>query len=371
MAGSDVTEATGAGAASGRAWPPGVAPNGLLPPPGALPPTFHLTFYGADHLIERSGGSMEELTDCLDRPGVAWVDVRGLGDVEKLSRVGAVFDLHGLALEDILQYRQRPKVEPYEDHLFIVLRVPCVVDEELTSRQISLLLGRNYVVTFQDGTADDLAPIRPRLQNAKSRLRQSGPDYLAYVVTDLVIDLFFPLLEHYGEHLEALELEVTGDHPGDDVIMRIHNLRRELLTVRRMLWPTREVVNGLVRDDDHYVKKATRVYLRDCYDHVTQQIESLEIYREVSGGLIELYLSVVNMRTNDIMKVLTIIATIFIPLGWIAGVYGMNFGDSPFNMPELHWRYGYPAVLGAMGFFACALLYYFHRKGWITLWKRR
>ncbi len=349
-----------------RRPPPGSPPGTLVAPPEhAVPPSIRMIAYGPDRFEERPLAALGE----LDRPGppwpVTWVDVQGLGDLDAMRAVGQRFGLHPLVLADIVYANQRPKVEAYDEHLFIVLRMPHL-DDGLWTEQLSLIVGRDFVLTLQERAGDCFDAVRARLRQDKSRMRTLGADYLAYALVDTLIDSCFPVLEHFGEALETLEREVV-EHPDPGLIPRIHMHKRDLLELRRALWPMREVMNHLLRDETAFIGAATRVYLRDCADHVFQLMDMLEIDREVASGLMDLHLSSVSLRTNEIMKVLTIIATIFIPLGFIAGVYGMNFRPdvSPFNMPELDWYFGYPYALGVMLAVALGLLGYFWRKGWI------
>jgi magnesium transporter len=350
-----------------RRPPPGSAPGTLVAPPkeAAIPPSIKMIAYGPERLEERTLATLSE----LDRPAetfpVTWIDVQGLGDLDVMRAVGQHFGLHPLALADIVHANQRPKVEAYEEHLFIVLRMPHL-DDGLRTEQLSLIVGKDFVLTLQEHAGDCFDPVRARLRRDKSRMRTLGADYLAYALLDTLIDSYFPVLEHFGEALETLERAVV-ERPDPDLVPRIHTLKRDLLELRRGLWPMREIMSHLLRDETAFIGAATRVYLRDCADHVFQLMDMLEIDREVASGLTDLHLSSVSLRMNEIMKLLTIIATIFIPLGVIAGVYGMNFRPevSPFNMPELTWYFGYPFALGLMLAVAGGLLGYFWRKGWI------
>ena len=254
-----------------------------------------------------------------------------------------MFGLHPLALEDTVNLHQRPKVETYDGYLFIVLRMPVALPStdgvsasRLETEQVTMALGRDFVVTFQERSGDCFGPVRHRLRNPGGQIRQRGPDYLAYALIDAAIDAFFPILEAYGEQVEELEDDVVSQ-PGNRQIARIHELKRNLLTARRALWPLRDMVNALLREDSPLIDKQTLIYLRDCHDHASQLIDMIETYREICSGLVDIHLSSVSNRMNEVMKVLTIIATIFIPLTFIAGVYGMNFDPhaGPLSMPEL------------------------------------
>ncbi|MBI3300790.1 MAG: magnesium/cobalt transporter CorA, partial [Deltaproteobacteria bacterium] len=285
----------------------------------------------------------QRVRDFLDRWPVTWVDVEGLGDVETIRTLGEIFGLHRLALEDVINVHQRAKVEQYGEHHFIVTRM-VRLGEHLETEQLSLFLGKNFVLTFQEGHPGDcLDLIRERIRQKRGRIRDAGLDYLAYALLDAVVDCYFPILEEYGERLETLEDEILT-RPHNGAVARIHEIKRNLLTLRRAIWPQRETFNTLLREEMPLVTDETRLYLRDCYDHTTQIIDLIETYRELGSDLIDVYLSSVSNRTNEIMRVLTVIATIFIPLTFLVGVYGMNFNpaSSPWNMPELNWYWGYP-----------------------------
>lgn len=311
-----------------------------------------------------------------------WVNICGLGDADVLRAVGQQFQIHPLALEDIANTTQRPKIEAYDHALFIVTRIPAgdgsapsrgqgavaTIDDSaqpLATEQLSICIGNNFVLTFQEDSEDVFEPVRHRLMRAGGKLRAGEPDYLAYAILDAAIDAFFPLLEFYGEALEELEMDVIKD-PSLEEITRIHTLKRDLLTVRRTVWPQREMLNAIIRDETPFISSATKVYLRDCYDHTIQLIDMIETYREIASGLVDILLSSQSNRLNEVMKVLTIIATIFIPLSFVASLYGMNFDtSSPWNMPELAWRYGYPVVLAVMLGVGVGLLLWFRGRGWI------
>jgi magnesium transporter len=352
--------------------PPGTAPGTITPDPNAAPPRIEVLSYGPDAdpatiRLQRIA-SIAELPDLPSGHTIRWINVSGLGDATVLHAIGAHFGLHALVLEDIANTVQRPKVEPYTDYLFIVTRVP-VGDRAraplLATEQLSICLGRDWVLTFQESAGYVFEPVRHRLMGANHGMQAHGADYLAYAILDAAIDAWFPLLEVYGEDLEDLESAVIGK-PAVSQIGAIHGLKRNLLTARRAIWPQRELLNGLIRDETPLVSANTRLYLRDCYDHTIQLMDVIETYREIASGLVDIQLSSQSNRMNEIMKVLTIIATIFIPLSFVVGVYGMNFDTtSPWNLPELHWRYGYPAVWILMLMIAGSLLLWFRHKGWM------
>ena len=311
---------------------------------------------------EREVADVEEAWPLRESPAVSWINIDGLHDVELVQRVGDRFGLHPLVLEDVVHTTQRPKLEEYDGYLYMVLpmlqwdEAMGQVDEE----QLSLVLGPGWVLTFQERVGDVFDPVRERIRTANRRIRSRGADYLAYALVDAVVDRYFVVLEHMGALTEELELEVM-DNPGRGTMHRLHELKREMLLVRRSIWPMREMVNGLVRTDAELVREPTKVFLRDVYDHAVQVIDTLESLRDVASGMIDLYLSNVGYRTNEVMKVLTIMASIFIPLTFLAGIYGMNFE----HMPELQVPWAYPTLLALMALVAVGMLVYFRRKGWI------
>ena len=356
---------TAASAARARIVP-GSAPGVLVDNPDAQDSTVRAMGYDAGGLVEEAKTGTEGLAALRRRGQTLWVDVHGLGDIAAVCRLGQEFGLHPLALEDVVNVHQRPKVEVYDDHLFVVLRMPSLAGR-LETEQLSLFLGPGYVLTFQERPGDCLDPVRERLRKGKGRIRGAGADYLAYALIDAVVDHYFPILEHYGEAVEELSEAVFQD-PHDSLIFRIHEIKRDFMALRRAIFPLRETLSALQRDDVSQISRDTRVYLRDCYDHVVQLMDLVESFREVSSGLMEAYQSSVGFRTNEVMRVLTIFATIFIPLTFVAGIYGMNFDPaaSRFNMPELGWAYGYPALLAVMVTMTISLLVYFRRKGWLV-----
>lgn len=335
--------------------------------PEAPRPRVRLVAYGAQGVLERDQPLAGEISECLGRFPVTWLDLDGLGDRDSILQVGDLFGLHQLALEDVVNVHQRPKVENYGDCQFLVARMPIPGGDRLQTEQLSLFLGRNFVVTFQEGVPGDcLDSVRMQLRGGSPRLLGRGADFLAYAILDALVDSYFPLLESYGERLETLEDDVLGT-PGRETIVQLQVIRRDLLTLRRVFWPLREAVAGLLRDHAAGLQDETRLYLRDVSDHTVQLLDLLETYREIAAGLVDLYLSSVSNRMNEIIKTLTIVSTIFIPLSFLAGVYGMNFDPaSSWNMPELRWRYGYPAVLALMVAVALGLLGWMHRRGWLS-----
>lgn len=320
---------------------------------------------------ERIRVQLEKPEDCipyLDTESVSWVDVLGLGSEDILLRLGKVFKLHLLVLEDIVNVPQRPKVEDYEDHLVIITQM-VLLKEKATgfwTEQVSFVLGKHYLLTVQEEpTRDCFQSVRDRIRTGKGSIRNQGSDYLAYTLLDAIIDGFFPVLEAYGERIEELEEEVVTN-PTRQTLEKIYRIRRELLALRRAIWPQRDAINALIRDGSDLISSDVRIYLRDCYDHSVQVMDLVETYRELSSGLMDVYLSSVGNRMNEIMKFLTVMSSIFIPLTFVAGVYGMNFNTdkSPWNMPELNWHWGYPLCLAVMFAIATALVIFFWRRGW-------
>ena len=322
--------------------------------------------YGPDGVDERRLAHVDELEAVTGRWPVVWLNVDGLADVQAVTRLGERFGLHRLALEDALTPSQRPKAEAYPGHAFVVARM-LAMQEALQSEQLGLFVGPGFVLTFQERPGPDVfEPIRKRLRAGHGRMRHSGADFLAYALLDAVIDAYFPLLEAYAERIAELELRVLS-RPDRTVMTDLHGIRRDLVGLRRAVWPLRDALALLVRDDEQVFQPETRLALRDCQDHAVQVIDLIESYRELTAALAEMYLEGVNHRMNEVMKVLTIIATLFMPLSFIASVYGMNFSHdaSPWNMPELGWRYGYPFVLGLMLVVALGFVGLFKKKGWL------
>jgi magnesium transporter len=345
---------------------PGSMPGTIIVDPAAPKPVVRVTAYGPDSLVEELVRDLKQLPKYLEEYPVTWVDVVGLGDAKTLEEIGKIFDLHPLALEDAAHADQRAKVEEYgEQLLFIIARV-VKAKERLHSEQVSLFVGKNFVISFQERESGDFSPLKERLRIARGRIRHAGADYLAYAILDAVIDSYFPILEEFGERLDELDDDLNS-RTAARVISKIHDARSELILLRRTMWPHREAVNQLIRDPQHLIGDETRIYLRDCYDNIVQAIELLETYRELCADLRDECLSFISNRLNEIMKVLTIIATIFMPLSFVASLYGMNFntGASRWNMPELNWPFGYPLVLAIMIAITVVMLFFFHRRGWL------
>lgn len=347
---------------------PGTAPGTLISRPGkAQGISIDLIDYTESGVEKHRLDSAEECRDFLDRDSRTWIQVNGEVDPDTLRNLGTVFNIHDLALEDILNTGQRPKVELYDDQIFVILEMPVYDGEHLELVQISLFMGSNYLICFCPLSEDPFEPVRKRMcLPSNRRFASRGIDYLLYALTDLVIDAGFPVLEQFGDQLELLEAELLAQ-PDQQTLGSIHRLKRELLLLRRVLWPQREVVTTLMRGEDELLHPDTLMYFRDCHDHTVQIIELLESFRDMATSMLDIYLSSISQRTNETMRVLTIIATIFIPLTFIAGIYGMNFNNpaSPWAMPELSWYYGYPMVWVIMGVVTAGLVWFFKRRNWM------
>lgn len=345
--------------------PPGTAPGlesdrdaNTPPAPGVV--DVQCMDYGPSKVESRVGVELEALLKEPRPPWaeVRWININGLHPFV-VNRCKEHFNLHTLAAEDVLNTSQRPKLEDYSDHLFLVLRM-LSAQGRLNTEQISLFFFKDTLITFQETVGDVWDPIRQRLQNPGARLRTQGAPYLVYALLDAVVDHCFPILEGYGELLEEMEASVLKD-PSPSVQQRIHATKRELIVIRRLIWPLRDVINALQRDENGFFNDFVRTYLRDVYDHTIQVIDIVETYREMAGGLNDLYMSSMGNRMNEIMKVLTIMASVFIPITFLAGVYGMNFE----HIPEIAWPYAYPVFWVICFSIVSVLLIYFYRKGWI------
>ena len=318
--------------------------------------------YDEERFEEKQAASIQDCLAYRDLPSTTWIHVCGLHRPDLIETLGGSYGIHHLFLEDILNTAQRPKMEDLEDGLFIVMKAFTLSEDckATAGEQISFILGKNYVISLQEGNADIFEPVRGRLRSGKGRIRGLGADYLLYALMDTIVDHYFSVLEVLGERIEVLEDELLTDH-ARETLPRMHRLRRELLFLKKMAWPLREVISAMLRSESGLIRQATQFYIRDLYDHIIQVVDSLENYRELASGLLEIYLSSASNRMNEVMKVLTIIATIFIPVTFIAGVYGMNFEF----MPELKWRWGYAMVWGVMIAMIVAMLAYFRKKKWL------
>ncbi|GFO58454.1 magnesium transport protein CorA [Geomonas silvestris] len=342
----------------------GLAPGTLVhlgtPRPGST--AVELIEYGADHLEQRKLDSLLQCSLPKPAPSVTWINVEGVSQVEVLQHFGECFKIHPLVLEDILATDQRPKAEDYGEYLYVVLKMLRLNEAsgQLQAEQMSIVLGENFLISFQEGLEGDVfEPVRLRLKNDKGRLRQTGPDYLLHALLDLIVDNYFLILEKIAERMETLEDELIAN-PDEGTVQAIYQMKREMLFLHKAVWPLREVVGRLQRRESPLILEENIIYLRDLYDHTVQVVDTMETLRDMLSGMLDIYLTSVSNRLNQVMKVLTIIATIFMPLSFIVGLYGMNFK----HMPELEWRYGYPAVLIFMAVVVAGMLYYFRKKRW-------
>lgn len=318
--------------------------------------------YDESQIQEKEVKDVEECFPFKETSTVTWINMDGIHKVENIEKIGNHFGVHSLVQEDIVHTEQRPKVEEFEGHLYIVLKM-IAYDEEnkrTLSEQVSLILGPNYVISFQERQGDIFDSIRERIRNLKGRIRKMGADYLAYTLLDTVVDHYFLVLEKFGERLEELEDELISN-PRPEDLQEIHRLKREMIYLRKSVWPLREVISNLEKTETSLIVQSTQIYLRDVYDHTIQIIDTVETYRDMLSGMHDTYLSSISNRMNEIMKVLTIIATIFIPLTFIAGIYGMNFDF----MPELGWKWAYFALWGVILGIALIMIFYFRRKKWL------
>jgi magnesium transporter len=322
-----------------------------------------LVAYNSENIIEKELNNIEECLNFKDQPGTnLWINVDGLDQVEVIAKLGSYFEIHPLILEDVLNTEQRPKMEDYQTYIYTVLKIMLLdsQEKEITLDQISIIFGYNYILSFQERDVAIFNPLRERLKNPASHLRKNGVDYLAYGLIDAVVDNYFLILEHFGEEIDELEDELIV-HPTPETLKIVQKYKRDMIILRKSVWPLRELINGLQKTESEIIKDTTRIYLRDIYDHTVRVIESVEDLRDILASMMDIYLSSVSNKMNDIMKVLTVIATIFIPLTFIVGVYGMNFD----NIPELHWSWGYPAVMLLMASIGITMFIYFKRKQWV------
>ena len=318
--------------------------------------------FDEDNFQERLLESVEEAFPLRDLPTITWINIDGLHDIDVIEKTGRHFNIHPLVLEDILNTGQRPKAEEFENLLFVVLKMLDYdkAAEKVRSEQFSLVLGPNFLITFQEVPGDVFNLVRERIRKPQTRIRKSGCDYLAYTLIDAIVDHYFIILDALGDKIEDLEAELMDD-PTSSTMEIIHGLKQEMIYVRKHIWPIREIINGLVKNESPLVQEQTHVYFRDVYDHTIQVIDTIESYRDVLAGMMDIYLSSVSNKMNEIMKVLTIIATIFIPITFVAGIYGMNFK----YMPELEWRWGYFMVWALIVVVAGIMIGYFKKKQWL------
>ena len=342
---------------------PGSEPGTLWIEEGATPSQIILIDYTPKHAVKKNNIDPSTLEHYLGSESASWLDVQGLGSERILKQIGQIFKLHPLLLEDVVNVPQRPKVEDYNEQLIVIVHLvqPKPEEDGFYTQQVSFVLGKSYLLTFQEEPNHDcFNPVRERLKNNKGKIRTSGVDYLTYLLLDTIIDSFFPVLEDYGERIEELEDEVVFN-PTNHTLEKIYKVRRELLALRRAIWPQQSVITTLMRSGSNLVTSDVEIYFRDCYDHVIQLLDIVESYRELSSSLMDVYLSSMSNKMNEVMKVLTIVSSIFVPLTFIAGVYGMNFE----YMPELTWKWGYFVVLGLMAIVAIGLILFFWRNGWL------
>jgi len=339
----------------------GARPGTLAIPPGTTKSVLRVISFNEETIEEHDSPNLEDIRDLKDTGRRLWVDVQGLGDEKLLRGLAELFAMHPLALEDVVNVPIRPKTESYDRQLLVITQRPrSTEDLELSVRQVSVVIGRDYLLTFQEGKEDALEPVRKRLEVQNSLMRKSSTDYLGYAVLDTIVDAYYPVVESMGTRLEELEERVLAEAT-PETLRELNSIKGQLLALRRAITPQREAVNKLIRDENELVSQTVRTYLRDTYDHVVQTTEAVENARELVNGLVNTYLTVISNRMNEVMKTLTIVASIFVPLTFLAGIYGMNFE----NMPELQKQWAYPSLLVLMALTAGGMVLYFWRKGWI------
>lgn len=339
----------------------GARPGTLMIDEEAGHPRIRIIRYTAAELFDDHVETIEQIREHRRKEGMLWIDVQGLGDEALVRQLGEEFSIHMLALEDVVNVPQRPKTEEFELHQLYISRMVKLAENHLLDvEQVSIFFGDGFVLTFQERFGDILDPVRRRIGSKKGIIRSSQSDYLAYAIIDTIIDGYYPVLEQYGEHLEQLEANVIAN-PTPQMLNQINKVKRNLLILRRGIWPQRDAINSLIRDDSPFVADSTKVFLRDSYDHCIQVVDVLETFRETAGSLFSTYLSTIGNKQNEVMRMLTIMSSIFIPLTFMAGIYGMNFQ----TMPELKSEAGYPTLLVVMLFTAIAMLFYFKHLGWI------
>ncbi len=326
------------------------------------PVTITLIDYSAGHLAEETDISLEACEAYIRAHSVTWINITGVHNPEIIERIGRAFHLHPLLLEDVLNTGGRPKIDDYEDYLFIVLKM---IDREestgaIEHEHVCLIVREGLVISFQEHEGDVFGPVRQRIRKGKGRIRKAGADYLAYALMDMIVDHYFLVLEGFGEEIDTIQDAVLSN-PEPLVLDKVHSLRRQLIYLRKSVWPVREIVASLLRGESTLISRETQLYLRDVYDHTVQVVETVEMFREILSSALDIYLSSVNNRMSEVMKVLTVIATIFIPLTFIAGVYGMNFE----YMPELEWRYAYPVIWGIFTLAAGGMMAWFRYRRWL------
>ncbi len=340
--------------------PPGTLVSGAAPREGK--PTITIIDYDEERFEERTAETLEECFPFKESPTVSWINIDGVYDIETVEKLGHHFGIHPLVQEDIVSVGQRPKMEDFESYIFLVIKM-ITYDEkkdDIDAEQVSIIVGPNYVLSFQEHPGDVFEPIRNRLRNKKGRIVKMGADYLAYALMDTIIDNYFSILERVGDRVEVMDEELVAN-PATETLVEIQKLKREMIFLRKSVWPLREMIGGIQRAESKLFKKQTEVYLRDMYDHTIQVIDTVEALRDMISGILDIYMTSVSNKMNEVMKVLTIIATIFIPLTFIAGIYGMNFQ----YMPELAFKWAYPIVWIVMGMVSLVMLIFFRRRKWI------
>jgi magnesium transporter len=343
-----------------RCPPVGARPGTLAIPADSFPPRIFLFDYSQEREVEQRVEDLSELEPYAETDTTTWIAVQGMGDEAALWRIAEIFGIHALALEDAVNIPQRAKAELYDDHLLVIARTPLIEDGKLDVPQVCFLLGSHYLITFQDRYFGFFDPVRERIRAGIGPIRSSGPDYLAYALIDALVDRYFPVVEDLSQEMDEIEDRVLAE-PAPEDLVRLHQLRRDIAVLRRVAWPQRESINDLVRSSSPFVSEAVRMHLRDTHDHISQIAGRVDFCREVAVGLMDMYLSNLSHRQNEIMKVLTIMASIFIPLTFIAGIYGMNFE----YMPELRRPSAYFVVLAAMLAVALTMIGYFRHRRWL------
>ncbi|UCH12452.1 MAG: magnesium/cobalt transporter CorA [Candidatus Omnitrophota bacterium] len=331
-------------------------------------PRISIIDYDQENFQEKEVKQVEECFPFKESTTITWINIDGIHDTDIISRIGKHFDVHHLILEDIVNTSQRPKIEESEKYIFIVLKMLYFdeKEDETKAEQVSIILGSNCIISFQEREGDVFNPIRERIRNNKGRIRKSGADYLAYVLLDAIVDNYFIILEKIGEKIEGMEDELVA-HPTPENLQTIQNLKRDMIFLRKSVWPLREIISGLQRTDSDLIQDSTAIYMRDLHDHTIQVIDTIESLRDMVSGMLDIYMSSISNKMNEVMKVLTIIATIFIPITFVAGIYGMNFDPSisKLNMPELGWPFGYIFAWGIMIMITIGMVTYFKKKRWL------
>lgn len=321
-----------------------------------------LTCYQQDHWMEKEFSDVENLLNYNCMAGIKWIHITGIHTVSIIEKIGIKYNIHPLVMEDIVSPNQRPKLEEGKESVYIVLKMIHYLEQsqKIEFEQFSMVVGEDYIISFQEHDNQIFQQIKERIKKVNGKIRTKGADYLAYALMDCVVDHYYLALEYLGEKIESLEEQLMA-YPGSNVLQEIHSLKNEMLFIRKAIWPLREIINGVSRGDSALFHQDTLVYIRDVYDHIIQIMDTIEMYRDMVTGMFDIYISSVSYKLNEVMKMLTIIATIFIPLTFIVGLYGMNFK----YMPELEWEWGYPAVLVLMLFISISMIVYFRKKKWI------